>query len=296
MIPIMTTVFVKGDEKSFETFKRLFEEELENTLGKGVPYVVREGEEIISRGFCDAAGMRYAEAENTVKIFPHNLNSALTTSGLKPMPIPKFNIGDWVIVLDNVQPEWPNHRKAVGHVFPIRGDTGIDLDSFNKGTQVHPLDPENRHSINYHVSNIRHATDQEIRDHLWKEAQERGIKIGTTVKDVSIYPTTGVIFVAPTLVKSGNDCTLVSTGQFIYHHGNWATVVPENKTTSFFEHEISWNPDHELIEVGCQEFTKEHFYDMYRFMYNLTENIHTATSIIEVYEQMDKVKDWLESL
>ena len=292
MITTITTVFVKGDAESFETFKRLFGEEVENTLGKGVPYVVIEGEEIISRGFCDVARMRYAES--IVKIFKHNLNSVLTTLGLKLTP--NFKIGDWVIVLDNVQPEWPNHRKAVGHVFPIRGDTGIDLDSFNKGTQVHPLDPENRHSINYHVSNIRHATDQEIRDHLWKEAQARGIKIGTAVKDVSINQTTGVIFVAPTLVKSGNECTLVSTGQFIYHNGNWATVVPENKTTSFFEHEISWNPDHELIEVGCQEFTKEHFYDMYRFMYNLTENIHTATSIIEVYEQMDKVKDWLESL
>jgi len=294
MIPMMTTVFVKGDAESFETFKRLFGAEVENTFRKDFPYVVKEGEEIINRDFCDAASMRYAEAENIVKIFKHNLNSALTASGLNP--IPKFKIGDWVIVADNVQPDWPNHREAVGHVFPIRSDITIDLDSFNKGTQVHPLDPENRHSINYHVSNIRHATDQEIRDHLWKEAQERGIKIGTAVKDVSINQTTGVIFVAPTLVKSGNECTLISTGQFIYHNGNWATVVPENKTTNFFEHEISWNPDHELIEVGCQEFTKEHFYDMYRFMYNLTENIHDATSITEVYEQMNKVKDWLESL
>ena len=290
----MTTVFVKGDEKSFETFKRLFEEELENTLGKGVPYVVREGEEIISRGFCDASGMRYAEAENIVKIFSHNLNSVLTTLGLKPAP--KFKIGDWVIVLDNVKPRWPNHRKAVGHVFPIKGYTGVNLDSFNKGTHVSPVDPENKYSINYHVSNLRHATDQEIIGHLWKEAQEKGIKIGTTVKDVSMHPTTGTILAAPTLVKSGNDCTLVSNGQFIYHNGNWAIVVDEEQTTSFFEHEVNWNSGDEVIEVGCQEFTEEHFYDMYRFMDNLTENIHTATSIIEVYEQMNKVKDWLESL
>jgi len=293
MIPMMTTVFVKGDAKSFETFKRLFGAEVENTLGKGVPYVVREGEKIIGRGFCDASGMRYAEAENTVKIFKHNLNSALTTSGLKS--IPKFKIGDWVIVLDNVQPDWPNHRKAVGHVFPIRGDTAIDLDSFNKGTHTSSVDPKNTYSINYHVSNLRHATDQEIRDHLWKEAQEKGIKIGTTIKDVSLYPIEGVLFEKPTLVKNGNDCALTSSGTIIYNNGKWATVVHENKT-SFFEHEVTWNSGNELIEVGCQEFTKEHFYDMYNFMDNLTENIHMETRIIEVYEQMNKVKDWLESL
>ena len=278
MIPTITTVFVKGDAESFETFKRLFEAEVENTLGKDFPYVAKKGKEIVGKGFCNAASIKYAE--NIIEIFKHNLNSVLADLGIIK-PTPKFNIGDWVIVLDNVSPKWFNHKKAVGHVFQI--EEGVSIESFKYG-------------INYHVSNLRHATDQEIRDHLWKEAQEKGIKIGTTVKDVSGIPAIGKILLTPTLVKNENDCILISTGQAIYHNGKWATVVDEEKTTNFFEHEVNWDSSDEVIEVGCQGFTKEQFYNMYRFMDNLTDNFDPALTIGAVFDEMDKVKYWLESL
>lgn len=75
----------------------------------------------------------------------------------------EFKVGEWVIVIPSAN-TFSNFKRAIGHIFQIRSD-GNYAEKFFKGMES-AIDPDNRYSINYKKENVRHATPEEINNHL----------------------------------------------------------------------------------------------------------------------------------
>ena len=74
-----------------------------------------------------------------------------------------FRPGDWVIVIES-KSRFSEISKAIGYIFQIRGDSSYYEDFMNGFDQA--IDGNNKYCINYNKSNIRHATLEEINNHL----------------------------------------------------------------------------------------------------------------------------------
>jgi hypothetical protein len=90
----------------------------------------------------------------------------------QPEPEPEFKVGDVVAVLDTFNVRNYDSR-GIGHVFEIRKD-GTYFENFLKG-EKEAIDLNNKYCTNYQLSDLRHATPEEIKK--WKEENE--IKLPT---------------------------------------------------------------------------------------------------------------------
>lgn len=74
---------------------------------------------------------------------------------------PKFNVGDWVVVLDTPYiRSWFAGKDAVGHIFQITSDKKY-YEPFIIG-EASAIDPSNKYKVNYRLDDVRLATPEEI--------------------------------------------------------------------------------------------------------------------------------------
>ena len=94
-----------------------------------------------------------------------------------------YEFGDWVTVV-GVSGSFSKKTEAIGHCFPIVGD----VNSFNHGDEF-AIDGENKFHVNYTLSDVRPATQQEIN----KAMAEEKIMVGE--HEVKFMPCSGYIMV-----------------------------------------------------------------------------------------------------
>lgn len=77
---------------------------------------------------------------------------------------PEFKVGDLVVVLDteNVR---SYSQGAVGYIFKLSDKETCLFSEFLKGNYKACVDAENKHYVNYYISDLRHATPEEIEDY-----------------------------------------------------------------------------------------------------------------------------------
>jgi len=78
----------------------------------------------------------------------------------------EYKYGDWVVVTCEIlDSRWPSKTNAIGYIFQI-SDRNDKIKSFNDGNPESAICPINKFSINYEKRFIRHATLEEINNHL----------------------------------------------------------------------------------------------------------------------------------
>ena len=115
---------------------------------------------------------------------------------------PEFKVGDWVCNRD--APD-----TFIGRVTEIIGNN-IYYDRYD------------------YIENCRHATEQEIKDHLVKEAEKRGFKEGIKWKNPLFdWDCVDTNIAGRDFKYDRNNDQLYFGGNTVYYNGKWAEIIKE---------------------------------------------------------------------
>jgi hypothetical protein len=141
---------------------------------------------------------------------------------------PKFKIDDWVYFAHAY------NQPSVRKVKVIEGDH-VWMDN----------------GFRLHYCYLRHATPEEIKEHLIKEAEERGFKIGVKIKFIGGKGT--AILKYNEFVYHSEDDELFLAHWRIYAQGRWAEIIGSD-TIKINGHEIAIYRNNIIVDSLLIEF------------------------------------------
>ena len=156
-----------------------------------------------------------------------------------------FKDGDWVY--------WEGHNPTVARI-----DGDVRTDGFNKDCyrlkehyKEHETWFRNGYYTSCHKNYLSPATEDQIKDHLVKESERRGLKEGATYATVEMNLTKKIT--GDITYKEhwhNKDFVLLDYGNSIYIDGRWAEIV--GLTINGYKMEI----DGDYVKFGCAMFLK----------------------------------------
>lgn len=173
--------------------------------------------------------------------------------------VEEVKVGDWVKRIN-----FNKYNIEVGDLFKIK-DLIVGGNCFDNTGSVHDLE------------NITKATNKEIVDHLTKEAEKRGYKIGQSIEPLWIISNDKWKIRGMSESSYNSEFTFTSynltiydvfyyKGQAIYCNGNWAKIIEQEPKLTFGGKTVELHKIEDFISIRCEGVvgTYEELKDIYK--------------------------------
>jgi hypothetical protein len=160
---------------------------------------------------------------------PEQFKKPFTIGSIHFPQMPKFKVGDWV--------KWTGNDPEVGR---IQGKS-VDVDCYIISDTAGSC----------HKSCLRHATSEEIKEALIKEAEKRGFKEGVMYKSADDgHP--AVLKEDDGYISFNPDSLTDGWGGYVYYRGQWAEIITDT-VPEINGHKMEVEGPN--VKFGCAEFS-----------------------------------------